>query len=145
MKFKVSANIFLKLHRHFYMLSFPLVALTLGVSYQLSQSLVSLKNNRCWTSFFCRVASTTNKNNFCLFNLSSKKRFVVFKILKDNINVNQWKRNSSSDRKNKYIILPLVLNIGPNWIFFLERLRLRNRLLNDDIFDIFLDYPLVYR
>ena len=42
------------------------------------------------------------------------------------------------------IILPPVLNIGLNW-FFLERLRLWNRLLSYDIFDIFLDYPLVYR
>ena len=44
-----------------------------------------------------------------------------------------------------YVILPPVLNIRPNWLFFLEKLRLRNRLLNHDIFDIFLDYTLVYR
>ena len=39
------------------------------------------------------------------------------------------------------------ITFGPKDLidFFLERLRLRNRLLNDDIFDIFLDYPLVYK
>ena len=41
-------------------------------------------------------------------------------------------------------ILLSVLNIRPSWLF-LERLRLRNRLLSYDIFDIFLDYPLVYK
>ena len=44
-----------------------------------------------------------------------------------------------------YKILPPFLNIRPRKLFFLEILSLRNRLLNDDIFDIFLDYPLAYR
>ena len=45
--------------------------------------------------------------------------------------------------------LLLITTSGPKYrtelTFFLERLRLRNMLLNDDIFDIFLDYPLVNR
>ena len=41
------------------------------------------------------------------------------------------------------LILPPVLNIRSRWLFF-EMLRLQNMLLNYDIFDIFLDYSLVY-